>query len=279
MNILPKKRWHVRTKQNIERVRRDEAKAAAEEKELKRRILLAEQEARTDILRKRAKGSSSEAVFPLNDHLNESSKDDTHVNFFADIEATDGYSGTINKEHEAEEKARKEKYEKDIGLLTYLGQSALENKDKDLWYLKSSSALMKSGDGKDETASSKHKSTIDPLNDMKKYLALKEKDVDKKDTSNPKKSSKSSSKTSFKVATDSKKSSVEILRAKRLQREEEERKRSQAFLESLHKKPQKETEILNDRLRQYNTQFNPHLAKSSNTFQKNTNDYAYKRHN
>lgn len=246
----------MRTKQNIERVRRDEAKAAEEEKELKRRIRLAEQEARTDLLRKRAKG---ESISSNSD--NTATKE--HINFFKEIEESGGFEGTFNKEHEEEEKARKEKFEKDVGILTYLGQSSLEAKGETPWYLKSSSEILSSSDGQIDVPGAKQKSRIDPLNDMKKYLACKEKSSKGKEIFLYEKGKESSKSPSKKEQT-KKLSKIEELRAKRLKREAEEKRKSQAFLENLRKgSSESEAVVLDDRLRKYNSQFNPHLARNN----------------
>lgn len=256
----------MRTKQNIERVRQDEAKAAEEEKELKRRIQLAEQEARTDLLRKRAK-VNSEHVESLDDRLQERvvKLDDRlqeHVNFFKDIEEN-GYLAGSNKEHEAEEKAKKEKFEKDLGILTYLGQSSSEAKGETPWYLKSSSKdIFLDKDGKDQTASAKFKLKLDPLNEMKKYLAMKKGKCLETVKSDKEKHTKLS-KGKTESPTGKKMSKIEELRAKRVKREMEEKSRSQKFLETLRKGPPTQEVILDDRLRKYNSQFNPHLARNN----------------
>lgn len=67
-----------------------------------------------------------------------------------------------------------------------------------------------------------------------------------------------------KASSSKKLSKIEELRAKRLKRELEEKRRSQEYLQTLRKgKSPEEEVILDDRLRKYNSQFNPHLARNN----------------
>ncbi|XP_057376975.1 leukocyte receptor cluster member 1 homolog [Daphnia carinata] len=205
MNILPKKRWHVRTKDNIARVRRDEAKAAEEEKEKQRRALLAEQETRTAILRTRARerqglssieGSTKKQIpsstetryevvirngacvsVPVTEEKNVVQFTASgHVNFFANLEEGKQVEGVANKEHEQEKKKEQEDYEKQIGLLTYLGQGSRESTGESAWYEKPS--LLKTLKNqtqedisyKDERA----KDMFDPLRVIRHYIGKPE---------------------------------------------------------------------------------------------------------
>ena len=131
---------------------------------------------------------------------------DGNINFFKDLESGQGTTGSLtNKEHEAEERAEKEKYEKQIGLLTYLGQDTLElNKTKawyntetecvsSLWTKSDRAATSVAGSSVPDTDSDKallqtdvtedndpnfevglkNKKHLDPLNDIIKYTGWK----------------------------------------------------------------------------------------------------------
>ncbi|XP_071451012.1 leukocyte receptor cluster member 1 [Hetaerina americana] len=171
MNILPKKRWHVRTKENIARVRKDEAEAAEREKESQRKILLAEKEARTEILRKNARQRFTDDT-PEDDGKKPSSSDG-HVNFFEDIEKGIRDYG-VNVEHEKEKKEEKEKYEKSIGYLTYLGQNTVEATGEVSWYNKVPERFSRPEEDEKSAKILQKKELLDPVKDMCKYLQMKE---------------------------------------------------------------------------------------------------------
>ena len=158
MNILPKKSWHVRTKKNIEKVRRDEAKAKEEQLEKAKRADLAAQERRINQLRGRLNESDSGEVSSQVDHCEQTG----HSNFF-DEKSDHGK----NKARELEKRKEQEEFEKKVGILTYLGGSQVNCETP--WYLK---------DRQDTQQLSSHVSfkevlrvdALDPMKDMKKFL-------------------------------------------------------------------------------------------------------------
>ena len=196
MNILPKKRWHVRTKDNIARVRRDEAKAAEEAKELEKRIKLADQEARTSFLRKKAQErkpipedlglnvppcneEKDGEILESSDTLIRSADKSSvlapsgHVNFFQHLEEGESTS-TGNKDREDEEKKEKEEYEKKIGLLTYLGQDSHELTGERSWWQKIPEKRILQPDSEEQNDKQKtHRDMLDPLNSVRMHLGCK----------------------------------------------------------------------------------------------------------
>ncbi len=257
------------------------------------RIALAEQEARTELLRKRAKQQRIDDI-PSTSSLPESSSSSlvadsdvprTHINFFKAEEEGQKYGG--NAEYAAEKKEEKEKFEKSIGLLTYLGQSALEAQQATPWYFQPreksrGSHDEKSSKSKKEEYDRKRKSDLDPMKDMVKYLDVKkkhkkhkDKDRDPKDRygySTHDKHHKKQKQDRDSVAmppssttfgSSSGKKTIEQLRAERLKREREERKRTEELLARARgeKPPEKEKVVVDERERTYNSQFNPEFVR------------------
>jgi len=180
----------VRTKENIARVRRDEAKAAEEEREMERRRKLAEQEARTGLLRLRAReklglpapeqnGNSKEdetenetkvGFDAADDQIESLTNSEGHVNFFQNIEKGEKMKEG-NEENVAEKKKEQEEYEKKVGYLTYLGQDTEELTGEKVWWRK----VPERPDpdkhiGPVKDVASKQKDFLDPLQHLKQKL-------------------------------------------------------------------------------------------------------------
>ncbi|XP_074509583.1 leukocyte receptor cluster member 1 [Sebastes fasciatus] len=265
MNILPKKSWHVRNKDNVARVRKDEAQAAEEEREAKRRVERAEQEARTEFLRRKSRASlpsSGEKRDEDDDERSGGSGILEHLNLFP-LEESSEKKG--NEEYLKEKQEEKEKQERAIGLLVSLGPQP--GSEVTPWYLKTGKEKEERKEKEEKKEKDKRKGMseeekekrdrklkdlLDPLKDMKKALAVKEKKYH---------NSKKKERRDKGERRSSGESSIERLRAERLQREAEERRRTQALLDQRNgkrKEPGKET---NEREMPYNSAYFPELAR------------------
>ncbi|XP_040577188.1 leukocyte receptor cluster member 1 homolog [Lepeophtheirus salmonis] len=301
MNILPKKRWHVRTRDNINRVRRDEAKAAEEEKEKERRIEVADREVRLQLLRSKANANRSDVAEPL---LPSTSFE--HVNFFKDLEEGETTKNS-NEENQAEKKKDQEDWEKKMGILTYLGGERVD----EAWWEKGREKI-------DETSikDPSRKEAMDPLGDIRGYLrtsGVKRLATESSEEKNPvtshkkkkkhrrhrsssssspytkKKKSKKSKKKKYhkrrrqrhssssssdsfssgnesKIAEKSKKKEMlDLLRLERLERENKERVRESRIKNGLSADPgpEEKTPAQEGPTRKYNSQFNPEFARQN----------------
>ncbi|XP_060937020.1 leukocyte receptor cluster member 1 [Limanda limanda] len=265
MNILPKKSWHVRNKDNVARVRKDEAQAAEEEREAQKRVERAEQEARTEYLRRKSRAAlQAEGLLP-DEAVEEPSGGSgvlEHLNLFP-LEDPSDKKG--NKDYLKEKKDEQEKQERAIGLLVSLGPQP--GSEVTPWYLKTGQEKEEKKEERKETEKKKAvseeekekrdrrlKDMLDPLKNMKKLMAVKDKKGHK---------SKKRLNRYLGVKKSSGESSMEQLRAERLQREVEERRRAQALIDqrSGKGKDKEAASELNERERPYNAAYFPELAR------------------
>jgi len=269
MNILPKKKWHVRTKENVARVRRDEAKAAEEELRKSQRAALAEQESRTGRLRMQAE-ERVRSQFDIATTTVEAEKADkesdvpigpTHVNFFADLETEErknlGNEGNLDRE--AEKAEEKKSYESKMGILKYLGEGSSEYTKTVPWYQKPPEKLLKPDVKIMAKPDLKRKEL--PVGMLDFGTAQKKiKKLHKHDRSHKKKKKhrrQSSSSESDGESEEQKREKLLRLRRERLLREQAESDKAKKLLQPKKEEPKPQVQ------QKYNSQFNPDFARQN----------------
>ncbi len=240
---------------------------------------MAEQEARTEYLRQKAKKQlegrrDKELPATSQDALVETTRPSGHINFFQAEE--DGEKHGKNDEYLAEKKAEKEKFEKNIGLLTYLGQSAVESQQSKPWYFEVAHRKRKADDEEDAGSTPskkakkerdfKRKFDLDPMRQVTKYLDIKDKHKSSKskDTSSKKHKHKHHERDHDAKSDLCGPKSIDQLRAERLKREREERRRAEEVLAKARGEQtlvKEETVVTDERERKYNSQFNPDFVR------------------
>lgn len=269
MNILPKKSWHVRNKDNVAKVRKDEENARMQAKELSQRAEAADQEAKINFLRKKAKDRIIKNSNDLTDALQSAIANPTTSNISPAVSIS---SHAKNEDHEREKKEEQMNYEKKLGVLKYLGQDAAEtmNESEKPWYFrapKRPSTNVKDSDDEDEAdeKDKKRKSSLDPMNAIKVHL--QEKKASEKKKKDKKKKTKHKLKKMPKHHREEKERRLDTnndklakLRKERLEREKKEKERSRILISGDDKTA---TEPAPQR---YHSQYNPHLSRNRNRY-------------
>ncbi|KAK0424216.1 hypothetical protein QR680_008552 [Steinernema hermaphroditum] len=273
MNILPKKKWHVRTKENMARVRRDEAKAAEEQRRIDDRAAQAEHEDRVRRLQKKAseREASMFDMVPSGPSTSTSIDASGHVNFFTELEQKETRNTTVgNKELEKEKKKEQDEWEQKVGILTYLGGNTNELTKQKSWYERPFQRDYQKKEDKKET---KPEVEIIPVEKKKEKGDRKEKkkkrhrsrSPDSDDRSRKHKKSKRKrrhrSPSTESESEEEKKKRLQKLREERLRREQEERSRTQALLNPapIKKEPEQKPAVQ----QRYSSQFNPQFARQN----------------
>ncbi|KAI3361089.1 hypothetical protein L3Q82_013288 [Scortum barcoo] len=218
--------------------------------------------ARTEYLRRKARAALTSAGETRDGNDDEERSGALeHLNLFT-LEESSEKKG--NEEYLKEKKDEKEKQERAIGLLVSLGPQP--GSEVTPWYMKTSKDKEERKEKEERKDREKRKGiseeekekkdrrlkdSLDPLKDMKKALAIKEKKHHK---------NKKSEKRHKGERISSGESSIERLRAERLQREAEERRRAQALIDQRNGKGTSEREIT-ERERPYNSAYFPELAR------------------